>query len=144
MKKILAFLFVGVFVIFGLTGCGANKKFDYDKAVKFLDSNINNLEVVEDSSLKDVYGLDLDAMEKYTFKSNEDGDLYVIIKTSDVSGVKSQMNDYFEKVEKFNTNYSPERLEILNNRVSTQVNDYLIYIVSSEATELYDQMISEM
>ena len=88
--------------------------------------------------------LDLDAMEKYTFKSNEDGDLYVIIKTSDVSGVKSQMNDYFEKVEKFNTNYSPERLEILNNRVSTQVNDYLIYIVSSEATELYDQMISEM
>lgn len=35
------------------------------------------------------------------------------------------MEKYFDKIQKFNTNYSPERLQILDNRVEKEIGDLL-------------------
>lgn len=54
------------------------------------------------------------------------------------------MTKYFEKLQKFNTNYSPERIEILNNRVEKEIGDYLIYIVAENADNIYDNIVDSL
>ena len=54
------------------------------------------------------------------------------------------MNDYFEKVKQFNQSYSPERLQILENRVEKQIGNYLIYIVAEDANDIYTEIINNM
>ena len=102
------------------------------------------MESVDEELLEDVYGLDLSKMDVHIIKQNSDGDLYVIIKTSDKANVKNDMKKYFEKVEKFNTNYSPERLEILSNRVEKEIGDYLIYIVAEKADSIYSEILKTL
>ena len=54
------------------------------------------------------------------------------------------MKKYFEKIEKFNANYSPERLEILDNRVEKEIGDYLIYIVAKDANDIYNNIVKSL
>ena len=144
MKKIVVLL--SVFVLIVLTGCGGNTitELNVDNAVGVIESELKNMKDVEDDSLRDVYGLNLDLMESHVIKQNSDGDLYAIIKTSEKSKVKNDMTKYFEKIEKFNANYSPERLEILENRVEKEIGDYLIYIVASNANDIYSNIIKDL
>ena len=83
-------------------------------------------------------------MEVHIIKQNTDGDLYAIIKTNEKSKVKNDMTKYFEKIQKFNANYSPERLEILNNRVEKEIGDYLIYIVAENSDEIYNNIVKSL
>ena len=83
-------------------------------------------------------------MEVHVIKQNQDGDLYAIIKTNEKTKVKNDMEKYFEKIQKFNTNYSPERLEILDNRVEKEIGDYLIYIVAENAEEIYNNIVKSL
>ena len=124
-------------------GCTKNS-FNSDEAKKIIEDNISDLKEISDETLEDVYSMDLSEMKEYTFKQNKDGDFYAIIKTDNVDGVKASMNDYFEKVQKFNTNYSPERIEILDNRVEKEIDDYLVYIVSKDADDIYNKIIENM
>lgn len=143
MKKLLIVL--GVFILLFVTGCGNNvSELDVDKTAGVIETTLKNMESVEDDSLTDVYGLNLELMDEHIIKQNDDGDLYAIIKTSEKAQVKNDMSKYFEKIEKFNTNYSPERLEILNNRVEKEIGDYLIYIVAEDADGIYNNIIESM
>lgn len=143
MKKILVVL--SVFILLFVTGCGNTvSELDVDKTVDVIESTLKNMENVDEDELTDVYGLNLDLMEVHIIKQNSDGDLYAVIKTDEKAKVKNDMSKYFEKIEKFNTNYSPERLEILNNRVEKEVGDYLIYIVSSDAEDIYNEIVKTM
>ena len=83
-------------------------------------------------------------MEVHVIKQNTEGDLYAIIKTNEKTQVKNDMVKYFEKIQKFNANYSPERLEILNNRVEKEIGDYLIYIVAKNADEIYNNIVKSL
>ena len=67
-------------------------------------------------------------------------DVYVKI----MEGDKVVYGEYFEKIEKFNTNYSPERLEILSNRVEKEIGDYLIYIVAENADDIYKNIVNSL
>ena len=40
--------------------------------------------------------------------------------------------------------YSQKRIEILDNRLEKEIDDYLIYIVSENADEIYDEIIKNM
>lgn len=143
MKKLLVVL--SVFILLFVTGCGNTvSELDVDKTVDVIESTLKNMENVDEDELTDVYGLNLDLMEVHIIKQNSDGDLYAVIKTDEKAKVKNDMSKYFEKIEKFNTNYSPERLEILNNRVEKEVGDYLIYIVSSDAEDIYNEIVKTM
>ena len=111
---------------------------------KIIENKLKNTEIVDEELLEDVYGLDLSKMDVHIIKQNSEGDLYAIIKATDKASVKNDMKKYFEKVEKFNTNYSPERLEILSNRVEKEIGDYLIYIVSENAENIYSEILKTL
>lgn len=143
MKKIVAVL--SIFMLLFVTGCGNTvSELNVDNTKSIIESDLKNMQEVADDSLKDVYGLNLDLMEEHIVKQNTDGDLYAIIKTSEKSKVKNDMTKYFEKIQEFNTNYSPERLEILNNRVEKEIGDYLIYIVAENADEIYNNIVKSL
>ena len=143
MKKIVVIL--SIFIMIFVTGCGNNvSELNVDNTESIIESNLKNMQEVDEESLKDVYGLNLDLMEVHIIKQNTDGDLYAIIKTKEKTKVKNDMKKYFEKIEKFNANYSPERLEILDNRVEKEIGDYLIYIVAKDANGIYNNIVKSL
>lgn len=143
MKKIVVIL--SIFIMIFVTGCGNNvSELNVDNTKSIIESNLKNMQEVDEESLKDVYGLNLDLMEVHIIKQNTDGDLYAIIKTKEKTKVKNDMKKYFEKIEKFNANYSPERLEILDNRVEKEIGDYLIYIVAKDANDIYNNIVKSL
>ena len=143
MKKFVVLL--GLFILLFVTGCGnAVAELDIEKTKGIIEAELKNMKVVEDETLTDVYGLDLDLMDEHIIKLNSDGDLYAIIKTTKKADVKNNMQDYFDKIEKFNKNYSPERLEILENRVEKEIGDYLIYIVAEKADDIYKEIVNSL
>lgn len=147
MKKLYLFVFV---MILGLMVCGCSKEsknittIDVDKVSNVIEKKMKNMKEVKETELKDVYGLDTSNMDTVVIKENEDGDLYALIKCKDLDEAKSSMNDYFKKVKEFNQSYSPERLEILENRVEREIGDYLIYIVSADAEDIYNDIVDSL
>ena len=108
MKKIVAVL--SIFILLFVTGCGNTvSELNVDNTKSIIETDLKNMQEVDKDSLKDVYGLNLDLMEVHIIKQNTDGDLYAIIKTNEKSKVKNDMTTYFEKIQKLNANYSPER-----------------------------------
>ncbi len=143
MKKIVAVL--SIFILLFATGCGTTvSELNVDNTESIIESDLKNMQEVDEESLQDVYGLNLDIMEVHVIKQNTEGDLYAIIKTNEKTQVKNDMVKYFEKIQKFNANYSPERLEILNNRVEKEIGDYLIYIVAKNADEIYNNIVKSL
>ena len=143
MKKIVVVL--SIFILLFVTGCGNTvSELNVDNTENIIESDLKNMQEVDEDSLEDVYGLNLDLMEVHIIKQNTEGDLYAIIKTNEKSTVKNDMTKYFEKLQKFNANYSPERLEILNNRVEKEIGDYLIYIVAENADEIYNNIVKSL
>ena len=143
MKKIVAVL--SIFILLFATGCGTTvSELNVDNTESIIESDLKNMQEVDEESLQDVYGLNLDIMEVHVIKQNTEGDLYAIIKTNEKTHVKNDMVKYFEKIQKFNANYSPERLEILNNRVEKEIGDYLIYIVAKNADEIYNNIVKSL
>lgn len=143
MKKIVVVL--SIFILLFATGCGATvSELNVDNTESIIESDLKNMQEVDEESLQDVYGLNLDIMEVHVIKQNTEGDLYAIIKTNEKTQVKNDMVKYFEKIQKFNANYSPERLEILNNRVEKEIGDYLIYIVAKNADEIYNNIVKSL
>ena len=130
MKKIAIVLIITLI----LGGCGSEStEIDIERTSSIIEESLSDMENVDESSLTDVYGINLDIVSEYVIKLNADGDLYAILKTSDKVETKDDMDNYFERIKEFNTAYSPERLEILENRLEKEVGDYLIYIVAEDA-----------
>lgn len=144
MKKFLTVLMVAMLMF--VTGCGNNdiSELNIDETKKIIEQDLNDMKDVSEDSLEDVYGLNLDLMEVHVIKENTSGDLYAIIKTTDKNQTKKDMENYFEKVKTFNANYSPERLQILEDRVEKEIGDYLIYIVAENADEIYENIINNL
>lgn len=144
MKKFLTVLMLAMLMF--VTGCGNNdiSELNVDETKKIIEQDLKDMKDVSDDSLEDVYGLNLDLMEVHVIKENTSGDLYAIIKTTDKNQTKKDMENYFEKVKTFNANYSPERLQILEDRVEKEIGDYLIYIVAENADEIYENIINNL
>ena len=141
MKKLL----ICLVLILLLGGCGKEvNTIDIDKTAIVIEKDLHDMKIIDDTTLTGVYNLSLDKMEKYVFKENDNGDWYAIIKTSDKALIKNEMEGCFEKIKEFNSNYSPERLEILENRVEKEIGDNLIYIISKDANQIYNNIINEL
>ena len=142
MKK----LCVLVIMLLLVTGCGENElnNLDIVKASMAIESTLKDMVEIEGETLEDVYGLDLSIVESYVVKQNSNGDLYAIIKTSDKATVKEDMEGYFEKIREFNEAYAPERIETLEERVEKEIGEHLIYIVSEDADDIYEDVIATL
>lgn len=141
MKKVVFLLIVCLLFV----GCGkSDAELNMSSAESAIEKHLSGMVKIEDGTLEDAYGLNLDNMEKWSFKQNEEGDLYAIIKTSNKVAVKNGMKDYFAKVKDFNASYSPERLEILENRLEKELGNYLIYIVAKDGNTIYNDILKTM
>lgn len=142
MKKIIVMFMLCILMV----GCGNQKVTDLDinKTKEIIENKLSGMQEIEKDTLKTVYGFDDTLVEDYVFKQNKDGDMYALIKTSDKAKIKSNMKSYFEKVRQFNASYSPERLRILDNRLEKEIGNYLIYIVASNAENIYSEILKSL
>lgn len=142
--------YIILLMIIGIVLCGCNKEskditeINVNSVSNIIEKRLDGMKNVDKDELKDVYGLDTSNMDKVIIKENEKGDLYAIIKCKDKDKCKSSMNDYFKKVKEFNQSYSPERLKILENREEREIGDYLIYIVSKDAEDIYQNIVDSL
>lgn len=137
-------IIISIVIILTLVGCGKTSEINIDKTSSIIENSLINMQDIEDSTLRDVYGLELDEMDEYIIKQNDEGDLYAIIKTTNKSKVKSNMKEYFDKIKQFNVAYSPERLQILEDRVEKEIGNCLIYIISEDALDIYNEIVNEL
>ena len=145
MKKIRIICFIFISIL--LVGCSQNNDIntiDMNDTSKIIEKDLKNMKEINKDDLEDIYSLDLSNIDKIIVKENNNGDLYAIVKAKDIQAVKESMNDYFEKVKQFNQSYSPERLEILENRLEKQIGNYLIYIVAKDADKIYSDVTSNL
>ena len=142
MKKILVMLMM----LFMMTGCGESeiKDLDISKASNAVEQTLAGMETIESETLDDVYDIDLELLEEYVIKQNNDGEMYAIILTNNKSDVKEDMEDYFDKVRDFNTAYSPETVKLIDERLEKEIGNYLIYIVSNDSEKVYQDIINTM
>lgn len=142
MKKILVLI-----VCLLLVGCGNNEditSLDMEKTKSVIEESLKNMNDIDKSVLTDTYELDLNNIDEYSIKQNMNGDFYAIIKTSNKKKVKDDMDNMFEKIKTFNEAYSPERLQLLENRLEKEIGDYLIYIIAEDQDSIYNNIINEM
>ena len=62
MKKIVVVL--SIFILLFVTGCGNTvSELNVDNTKSIIETDLKNMQEVDEDSLKDVYGLNLDLME---------------------------------------------------------------------------------
>ena len=147
MKKITAFILALVLSLGLFSSCKSEKKLDMEQAV----ANINALTITEngeeyplfsmmvdiDETTGVVYSLDLSLLEEYTIclpmvivKSN----LYIIAKP--VAGKEAEAAAMFEafmaNYEMQWQNYLPDQYQLVMNRTETNIDGYIIYIISTD------------
>lgn len=142
MKKIC----VLIIMLLAVTGCGGSglTNLDINKASAAVEKTLNNMVNIEGDTLEDVYGINLSTIEEFVVKQNGDGDMYAIIKAKDKAKVKEDMKGYFDKIKEYNEAYEPDRLETLEDRLEKEIGDYLIYIVSEDAKDIYEDILDTM
>lgn len=142
MKKIC----VLVIMLLIVTGCGSSSlnNLDINKASIAVEKTLDDMVNIEGETLEDVYGVSTSTIEEFIVKQNGDGDMYAIIKAKDKTKVKEDMEGYFEKIKTYNEAYEPDRLETLENRLEKEIGDYLIYIVSEDAKDIYEDILDTM
>ena len=141
MKKIIV-----LFILLIITGCGSTEINDLDinKTSQIIENSLVNMENIEGEELENIYDLKLDSLLEYVVKQNNDGDMYAIIKTNNKMDVKEQMDNYFDKVRDFNTAYSPERVELIDDRLEKEIGNYLIYIVAVDSEKIYKDIVNSL
>lgn len=139
MKKIC----VLIIMLLVVTGCGGSSlnNLDINKASDAVEETLDDMVNIEGETLEDVYGVSLSTIEEFIVKQNGDGDMYAIIKAKDKAKVKEDMDGYFDKIKTYNEAYEPDRLETLENRLEKEIGDYLIYIVSEDAKDIYEDIL---
>ena len=140
MKKIWI-----ICIILYLTGCGSEElNFDKNKAQNTIEKNLSQMVEVKETTLSNVYEIDLSLIDEYIIKENSSGDFYAILLTKNKLKVKEQMDIYFEKIRDSYVAYVPENVEKLDNRIEKEIDEYLIYIVAQNASLIYDEIINTM
>lgn len=155
MKKIKVLLIM-IIGIFALSGCGSseeklnNKMLDLNlvkSSVSILkiddttpfsnEKNINNPDSIE------TYGIDLTLLDEYLIylpSAVVDSSMYIIVKpkSDQISVVKYQIKDLFEKYYNAYSGYYPKEAKLIEDHMEKEINGYLIYIVSSDNNKVYN------
>ena len=142
MKK----LFIGfILVLFFVVGCGNNTNIDnldIKGASESFDKEFKNMSIIDDTQLKVIYGLNVDLLQEYSIKSSSlnNGNFYALIKTESKNKkeVQDQMQKMFGIMSEQSNLYSPEAVDLINNRLETSMGDYLIYIISDDNDKYYN------
>lgn len=135
MKKIWI-IFISAFL---LVGCG-NKDLNLDTIQKRIkESNLyEELKVLSDEELKNLYSIESTLAEKIVFAESTDPnkvDTYIIVKIKD-DKIKDQIATRFEALELQCEMYNQANALKVKNRLETTYNGYNIYIISDNNEEV--------
>jgi len=141
MRKI----YILIALLLVITACeNQSKNIDINKASIAIEESLDDMVNIEGDTLEKVYGVSLSNIEEFIVKQNGEGDMYAIIKAKDKSKVEKDMDGYFAIIKRYNEQFEPDRLETLENRLEKEIGDYLIYIVSEDAKDIYEDILDTM
>lgn len=138
MRKI----YILIALLLAVTACGnQSKNIDINKASIAIEESLDDMVNIEGDTLEKVYGVSLSNIEEFIVKQNGEGDMYAIIKAKDKSKVEKDMDGYFAIIKRYNEQFEPDRLKTLENRLEKEIGNYLIYIVSEDALDIYEDIL---
>ena len=160
MKKIL----LVIVCLFLITGCGNKEEnikdvklnmslikdnlsgividVDGEKKISFNDNDsVNDIELITG------YGIDVELLEEYVIyisSSVEDPSMYMVLKPKKdkISVVKYQVDDMFSKYLSAYMGYYPEAATMIEDKLSKEYGEYLIYIVSFDNDKVLEKIIN--
>ena len=150
MKKFLVLLMC----IFLLTGCETEpeevKLNDLD--VVKIGENLrdftyfNNIDSLNDEDLIEGYSIDTSIISEYAIyisSAVSDPSMYIVAKPKEgkESVLKYQIKDMFSKYLSSYSDYYPEAVPMIENRLEKEYNGYLIYVVSKENETVYQKIL---
>ena len=151
MKKVI----IAIICVLCLSGCTSSDKSDtkvldlasikselselkIDSEYPFKNNEyINNKETIE------YYELDLSLIDDYLIYLPSEvvnASMYMIIKPKkeEVSVVKYQVEELFDGLYNAYEGYYPKQAKLIKDRMSKELNGYLIYVVSTDNDKVYD------
>ena len=135
---IIIALFIGLYPMLGVkTADMAKIKSDLEKTI-----NLDCVNVGDEKTLKNLYYInknDIEDFISYAPKSNMEVEEILVLKTkegTDISEIKSKINKRLEKQGESFKNYRPEKYNIIENAVLEEEGQYLIFIVSENASAI--------
>jgi len=156
MKKLLLI----IVCMFIMTGCG-NKEEDNVKvnlSMNEIKENLSSIKIddsvpyasldsVNDLDLIEGYGIDVTLLEDYVIYISsevEDPSMYMVLKPKEenISVVKYQVEDMFDKYLSAYKGYYPEAATVIEDKMEKEYNGYLIYIVSNDNQKVYDKILT--
>lgn len=105
--------------------------------------NLDFVNVGDEKTLKNLYYINRNEIEdfiSYAPKSNMEVEEILVLKvkkTTDISEIKSKISKRLEKQGESFKNYRPEKYNIIENAVLEEEGQYLIFIVSENASSIH-------
>lgn len=152
MKKIILLLMS----ILLITGCGAKTllTLDLDKAKKDIeelkikdDYLYSKLDYVTSGEIKDTYQFEAKYFDEFVIampKIKINANMYMILKVKKgkMTEAKNELAHFDEKyIEQWKL-YLPDQAKLVENKLETQKDDYLIYIVSSDNNKVLKAILN--
>ena len=150
MKKLLVLLICLLLI----TGCTSKEE---EKELIDIDTNkvgeklksftyFSDSVSLNDEDLIEGYGIETKIMESYAIyisSSVEDPSMYIVAKP--IEGKKSvlefQIKEMFSKYLSSYSDYYPEAVPMIENRLEKEYNGYLIYIISTDNDAVYNKIL---
>lgn len=142
MKRIIAFIMVGIIMAFSMAGCGGStaKEVDLAKVMTDIDTSYPNemedITTVED--LNKYYNIETADVKNFAAEINKSGiEEVVIVEAASADAAKNiqeKLQQRYNSKKQQGASYSPEDLQVISN-CSVKVNgNYVTMIVSSNAS----------
>ena len=135
---IIIALFIGLYPILSVkTADMAKIKSDLAETI-----NLDFVNVGDEKTLKNLYYInknDIEDFISYAPKSNMEVEEILVLKTkegTDISEIKSKIDKRLQKQGESFKNYRPEKYNIIENAVLEEEGQYLIFIVSENASAI--------
>lgn len=131
MKK-----FILVLVMILLVGCGKNSLDLESIESKIKDTNLFSNNMVDLDYLNSKYGLDTEGISEAKICMSsmlDNASMYAIFKADNVNEVKKNTDAFMEKYSSsWMMGYNLEQESLVENRVVTTYDNYIIYIISTD------------
>ena len=140
MKKII-FLLLTVFMI---TGCG-NKELDIKKINDMIKADFKDSMKLSNNELEGIYNIDTSVFKNasvYVDKSSNNADVYAVFEVKgDYDAALLETEYFIEQYKKsWDQGYFPEEVKKIKNSEKEEYNNYIIYVVSDNASNAVEKI----
>lgn len=143
MKKIKILL--SLLLILVITGCASEPvSLDLEEVYSKLESSYKDSEKIDKDTLEGVYGIDTTMFDNYLVvmsKESSSSDMYAIFELKDNEESKDEALYFISQYEKsWDNDYFPEETAKVEDGLTKETNDYVIYIVNENSDEILEKI----